>query len=635
MALDSSQVKKILERIPELRIGIVGDFCADLYLTIDPSASEISLETGLATQPVAGQRFSPGGASNVAANLRSMGVGEILAFGVVGTDMHGSQLIGLLEGRGISTSCLLIQNEKWHTHVFTKVVVDGVEQPRLDYGNFNELSPDLAERLLQDIEQRLPRLDVLIINQQVYRGIHTQAFRKALTALIAKNRRTLYITDSRAYSDEFEGSARKVNEHEALVICGKPLPLDQQVPEEVVREAAGELSRRWREPVFLSRGVNGCIVCDREAVQEIPGLMILNRIDPVGAGDSMLAGIAAALAAGFPPALAAEFGTLVAGVTVQKLFETGTATPEEILEISAAPVFRYRPELARRSEMARYHEASKIEIVTALPEGHNYTHFIFDHDGTISTLRQGWEQDMEPMMVDAILGDKRSVIAGNSLERIRNRVRQLIEETTGVQTLVQMQYLSDLVREYGHVAEEDVLDAAGYKRIYNEVLLRRIQDRLARIQEDRLTADEFIIPSAVDFLEALHRRGVRLYLASGTDQEDVEREAAVLGYAELFSGRIYGAVGDIRHEPKLKALEAIMQEIRNTGRGKMVMFGDGPVEVRETHNRGGFTVGVASDEVQRRGLNLVKRSRLIQAGADLIVPDFSEADRLIPLFFQE
>jgi len=115
----------------------------------------------------------------------------------------------------------------------------------------------------------------------------------------------------------------------------------------------------------------------------------------------------------------------------------------------------------------------------------------------------------------------------------------------------------------------------------------------------------------------------------------VEREAAVLGYAELFSGRIYGAVGDIRHEPKLKALETIMREIHKAGRGKMAMFGDGPVEIRETHNHGGFTVGVASDEVQRRRLNLVKRSRLIQAGADLIVPDFSEADRLIALFFQE
>jgi sugar/nucleoside kinase (ribokinase family)/phosphoglycolate phosphatase-like HAD superfamily hydrolase len=635
LALKATQVKRLLERIPELRIGIVGDFCADLYLTIDPTASEISLETGLTTQPVAEQRFSPGGAGSVAANLRSMGVGEVVAFGVVGGDMHGSQLIRLLEGRGISTSCLLVQNEKWQTHVFTKILVDGVEQPRLDYGNFNELNPELAERLLQDLEQRLSRLDVLIINQQVYRGIHIPAFRKALTALIVKNRQTLYITDSRAYSGEFEGSARKLNEHEALAICGKPRPPGEYIPGEIAREAAAELFRRWREPVFLSRGVNGCIVCDREALQEIPGLMILNRIDPVGAGDSMLAGIAAALPAGLSPVLAAEFGTLVAGVTVQKLFETGTATPEEILEISAAPVFRYRPDLARRPEKACYHESSKIEIVTNLPEGKNFTHFIFDHDGTISTLRQGWEQDMAPMMVDAIVGDKRGDVAGQSLERIRNRVRQLIEETTGVQTLVQMQYLSELVREYGYVAEEDVLDAAGYKQIYNAALMRRIRVRLARVQQDRRSADEFIIPNAVDFLAAVHSRGAHLYLASGTDQEDVEREAAVLGYAELFSGRIYGAVGDLRHEPKLKALETIMREIEKTGRGRMVMFGDGPVEIRETRNRGGFAVGVASEEVQRRGLNVVKRSRLIQAGADLIVPDFSEADRLIALFFQE
>jgi hypothetical protein len=108
-----------------------------------------------------------------------------------------------------------------------------------------------------------------------------------------------------------------------------------------------------------------------------------------------------------------------------------------------------------------------------------------------------------------------------------------------------------------------------------------------------------------------------------------------LGYGELFAGRIYGAVGDISHEPKLKALEAILRDIEKAGRGKFVMFGDGPVEIRETHHRGGYTVGVASDEVRRSGLNLVKRSRLIQAGADLIVSDFSEMDRLIRLFFLE
>lgn len=635
MALQVPQVKRILDRIPELCIGIVGDFCADVYLTIDATASEISLETGLPTNPVAEQRFSLGGASNVAANLSSMGVKEVLAFGVVGNDMHGTQLIRLLEQQGISTCGLLIQKEKWHTHVFTKILVDGAEQPRLDYGNFNELSPDLASRLLQDMEEWLPRLDVLIVNQQVYRGIHTPAFRKALAALIARNQQTLCITDSRAYSDEFDGSIRKINAYEACKICGKPQHRDEYVPEEVVRAAAAELFSRWRKPVFLSRGVYGCIVSDQEGIQEIPGLMILNRIDPVGAGDSMLAGIAAALPAGLSPALAAEFGTLVAGVTVQKLFETGTAIPQEILDISAAPVFRYRPELARRPEKARYYEGSRIEIATRLPEGHNFTHFIFDHDGTVSTLRQGWEEDMEPMMVDAILGEQRAVIDKDSLERIENRVKELIDATTGVQTLMQMKYLIEMVREYGYVAEESILDETGYKRIYNAALMRRVENRLAQIEDSRLTANEFILRNAVSFLEALRSRGAYLYLASGTDQEDVEREAAMLGYAELFAGRIYGAVGDIKHEPKSNVIEAILKDIGAEGRGRMVTFGDGPVEIREARARGSYTVGVASDEVKRSGLNLIKRSRLIQAGADLIISDFTEMDHLMKLLFGE
>jgi len=63
----------------------------------------------------------------------------------------------------------------------------------------------------------------------------------------------------------------------------------------------------------------------------------------------------------------------------------------------------------------------------------------------------------------------------------------------------------------------------------------------------------------------------------------------------------------------------------------LVTFGDGPVEIRETHKRGGFTVGVAGDEIRRYGLDASKRSRLIRAGADLIVPDFSQIDRMLQL----
>ena len=70
----------------------------------------------------------------------------------------------------------------------------------------------------------------------------------------------------------------------------------------------------------------------------------------------------------------------------------------------------------------------------------------------------------------------------------------------------------------------------------------------------------------------------------------------------------------------------IAQQVPKT---EVVTFGDGPVEIRQTRKRGGFAVGVASDEIRRFGMNSSKRTRLIRAGADLVVPDFSQLDQLL------
>jgi hypothetical protein len=127
---------------------------------------------------------------------------------------------------------------------------------------------------------------------------------------------------------------------------------------------------------------------------------------------------------------------------------------------------------------------------------------------------------------------------------------------------------------------------------------------------------------------------VVLYLASGTDREDVDREAGILGYRSLFGDRIYGAVGDVSFEAKRIVLERILADIGDETREKILTFGDGPVEIRETHKKGGYTVGVASDEIRRYGLSIAKRTRLIEAGADLIVPDYSQMDQLLELLFR-
>jgi len=138
-------------------------------------------------------------------------------------------------------------------------------------------------------------------------------------------------------------------------------------------------------------------------------------------------------------------------------------------------------------------------------------------------------------------------------------------------------------------------------------------------------------PGALLLLKALHAAGVELTLASGSDEADVVAEAKALGHAALFEGRIHGAVGDLKIEAKKIVLERILSEIGSLRAGMFVTFGDGPVEMRETKRRGGYAIGVATDELRRFGWNWSKRARLIRAGADLVVPDFSRWKTLLEL----
>ena len=170
----------------------------------------------------------------------------------------------------------------------------------------------------------------------------------------------------------------------------------------------------------------------------------------------------------------------------------------------------------------------------------------------------------------------------------------------------------------------------GYKALYNESLMKVVQTRLEKLQRGELERSDFQIKNAQELLRRLHAAGVKLYLASGTDHADVVTEVKAMGYADLFEGRIYGAVGDVKMEAKREVLQRIIREHGVHG-PELGVFGDGPVEIREARKADGIAVGVASDEVRRFGLNPKKRARLVRAGADLIVPDFSQAGELLKL----
>ena len=498
--MKKEQLQKILNDISDVKIAVIGDFCLDAYWFIDEAMSEISVETNQATQPVSQQRYSLGGAGNITNNLAAMAIKDIRVFGVIGTDPFGAEMVRIMKETGIQPRNLLIQKKEWYTHTYAKPYIADKELNRVDFGNYNHLSKETADRLIGNLIREIPEVDIVIINQQVPSGIHTEYFKKRLVKMMLLFPGKTFIVDSRNFNDYYQGAIRKMNDTEAARLCRlNKNPYEVVLYNEIV-SSAKELYQRFQKPLFITRGSKGSLTIDETGISEIPGLMILSKVDTVGAGDSYLAGAASTLAAGYNMEIAAKIGTFVAGVTIQKLLQTGTATPEEILKIGQDPDYIYSSGLAENVQQATYLNNTEIEIVNKWKEKLQIKNAIFDHDGTISTLREGWELIMAPMMIKAILGDKYQDADEVLYQKVQTSVDEFIDKTTGIQTLAQMKGLIDLIREFGCVPEEKMLDEFGYKQIYNEKLLKMVKVREEKFLRGELTLEDFTLKNAVPFL---------------------------------------------------------------------------------------------------------------------------------------
>ena len=247
---------------------------------------------------------------------------------------------------------------------------------------------------------------------------------------------------------------------------------------------------------------------------------------------------------------------------------------------------------------------------------------LFDFDGTLSVIRRGWEKIMIALMVEAL--DP----ATEQRAALEAEVAAYVDRSTGILTIRQMQWLEAAVRSGPHA--DRALSAGQYKRIYNERLLQPVRARLAQLGPGSAARDEWMIAGARDFLARLAARGVPLFLASGTDQEYVQAEAAELGVTDFFAGRISGARGESTADSKEVVIQRILDEHRLSG-PELLVVGDGPVEIEFARRVGAVALGLASDEERRAGLNPRKRQRLLSAGADLITGDFSHAEQLVEL----
>ena len=248
---------------------------------------------------------------------------------------------------------------------------------------------------------------------------------------------------------------------------------------------------------------------------------------------------------------------------------------------------------------------------------------LFDFDGTISTLRHGWENIMEPMMLE-MLSD-----GGKPDDNLIRQVRDYIDKSTGIQTIHQMRWLADEVRKRGF-SNKFSDDPWWYKAEYNRRLMIPVKNRIRLIQTGKKNSEDFLIKDSVNMLEFLKAKNIKMFVASGTDDADVKKEAEVLGVNKYFHA-IAGAPKGKDSCSKEAVLRDLVESQGYTG-GELAVIGDGKVEIMLGREVGAITVGLASDEENGFGINGIKRKRLIKAGAHAIVGDFTDVDSIAELF---
>jgi phosphoglycolate phosphatase len=266
----------------------------------------------------------------------------------------------------------------------------------------------------------------------------------------------------------------------------------------------------------------------------------------------------------------------------------------------------------------------EIEILRPdLPRG-RFRSVLFDFDGTLSLIREGWPQVMIPMMVGVL----RETGTRETETELTAAVEDFVMRLNGRQTIYQMIQLADEVRRRGGCP----LDPLAYKHRYHELLMRRIAGRREALRVGSASPEDWTVPGTHGLLASLRRRGLALYLASGTDLHYVRQEAELLRVADYFGEHVYGALDDYRQFSKQMIIERILREHGLRGE-ELLAFGDGFVEIEEVKKVGGVAVAVASDEARRRGVHAWKRQRLVQAGADVVIPEYRKQEMLLDYLF--
>ena len=335
--MNADRFLAVTECYPRLRVAVVGDFCLDRYLEIDPALTETSLETGLDVLNVVRVRSQAGAAGTILNNLVALGIGEIYAVGLCGDDGEGWELrraLAVLPGVNLEH---FLTTPLRRTFVYCKpLVIEPAGPPRelnrLDSKNWTPTQDELRQELAGRVGRLAERIDALILLDQVDAadtGVVTPPVAAAAHAAAVNHPELVTLADSRRGVRHLPSLGFKMNAVELARACGQ-----QPADIAAVKSHAAELSAAIGRPVFVTLAEQGIVgAMQRQPAEHVPSHPVRGPIDIVGAGDAVTANLTAALAAGATLTEAMQLAMAAASLVIHQLGTTGTANARQIGEL--------------------------------------------------------------------------------------------------------------------------------------------------------------------------------------------------------------------------------------------------------------------------------------------------------------
>lgn len=327
--MDLTRLEQILDRASSRRITVIGDLMLDEFVW--GKVGRISPEAPVPVVEVTGESFYPGGAANVARNLREF-VDRVAIIGLLGTDRSGQQLRELLSERKIDTSNV-VEEATFHTIVKTRIIARNQQVVRVDREKFVGPSVPQIEEVVAAVRKNIPETDAIIFEDYGKGFLSTQLVSQIAGAARSVGKIVAADPNPRNLVEWRGLTVIKPNRTEAFLAAGIPSSEpDVVTSQDTDLKHTGEtLLKKWEaENVLITLGEHGMMLFQKKEAPHYIPTKAREVFDVSGAGDTAIALFTLGLACGATPTEAAEIANHASAVVVSKL-GTAIVTRDELM----------------------------------------------------------------------------------------------------------------------------------------------------------------------------------------------------------------------------------------------------------------------------------------------------------------